>query len=524
MTRTQHAARIVALMIVASGLLGWLARHTGILFADGLRYVEQAKRIDYGALSDGLFRSVDHPAYPVTIALVHRALGSDNGPEAWQAAAQIAAILAGIALMMPLYLVTLELFGDRAAWLACLLAIMVPQTGHVLADALSESTFLLFWLWGLWTALRFLRDGAFGWLPPMIGFAALAYLSRPEGLLLPAALVATLGLLPLLRSTRMNWPRWWAAIGFLVLGPGMLIGPYVAMKGGLGTKPAVQRMLGTAPRSAPDAVERQRPLDPNQSTARTYAQAGRAVLIAIRDAATLPVLALAALGFARAWPPGVRSRAWLLLGVIAVASVLALIRLHATGGYCSPRHAMVLAFLLFPAAAAGLDGVLRSAAIPGRWLGLGEGRFTAGPAVWALVLVGFGAWCAPNTLAPLNDSNAGYRDAGYWLKQNVPATAWVVDVTGWSLFYGERPGYTFANLDDTARDPNIRWVIAREAHLRGPWRYCDRLRRLVGEREPIVIFPVDPRPKQSKVFVFDLLSAPIQQARAEPGPIQPDRR
>ena len=72
----------------------------------------------------------------------------------------------------------------------------VPLTGHVFADALSESTFLLFWTWGYWTALRFLREGRFVWLPPTIGLAVLAYLSRPEGLLLLLALAATLGILP----------------------------------------------------------------------------------------------------------------------------------------------------------------------------------------------------------------------------------------------------------------------------------------------------------------------------------------
>ncbi len=132
----------------------------------------------------------------------------------------------------------------------------MPLTGHVLPDVLSEGTFLLFWTWGLYAALRFLREGSFAWLPPTIGFAALAYLARPEGLLLPMALVACLAAMPILRSTRMLWPRWWAAVGFLVIGPALLVGPYVAMKGGLGTKPAIARLLGTAPKSAATAVER----------------------------------------------------------------------------------------------------------------------------------------------------------------------------------------------------------------------------------------------------------------------------
>lgn len=504
MTRTQHAARLVSLMVLAAALLGWLGKTTEILFADGLRYIDQARRIDAGSLADGLVKAVDHPAYPVAIVGVHRVLGGDE-PEGWQIAAQVASILAGVLLVVPLYLVALEVFGARAAWLSVLLTYAVPLTGHVLADALSESTFLLFWSWGVWSALKFLRHGSFGWLMPTIGFGALAYLSRPEGLLLPGALVATLALMPLLRSTRLNWPRWWAAVGFLVIGPGLLVGPYVAMKGGLGTKPAVQRLLGTAPKSPADAVERQRPLDPNQSTAKTYAVAAKAMLLAVRDAATVPVLVLAVIGLAVAWPPGDRARAWLFLGLIVGAAALALVRLHATGGYCSPRHAMVLALLLAPPAARGMDQLVRSIVIPGRWLGLEDGRYTAGPAVWVAILIGLGAWLAPATLAPVNAGFGGYREAGLWLRRDAVAPGSpVVDVTGWSLYYGQRYGYTFANLGQAPADPGIRWLVAREAHLTGPWTYCQELRDLVDGLEPVKTFPEHVGPRQAKVLVFDL--------------------
>src|SRR5205823_5759240 len=180
-------------------------------------------------------------------------------------------------------------------------------------------------------------------------------------------------------------------------------------------------LLGTAPKSAADAVERQRPLEPGQSTAKTYGLAVKAMWEAVRDAVTIPLFPLILVGLAVSLPPGPRARAWLFLTIIAVATMLALVRLHATGGYCSPRHAMVLALLLFPAAAAGLAFLLRSVAIPARWLGMGEGRFTLGPAVWVLVLAGLIAWQAKAALAPLNADLAGYREAGAHLaKQATP--------------------------------------------------------------------------------------------------------
>ena len=515
MTGRQHAARIVLLMGGVFALLGWNASHTAVMFNDGLRYIDQAHRLDAGSLRDGLLRAVDHPAYPTTIVLIHRFQGGNGSPQSWQSAAQGASVIAGALWVAPLYLVAVELFGGATAWLAVVLAFLVPQTGHVLADVLSESTFLLFWTWGLYTALRFLRLGRFAWLPPTIGFAAMAYLARPEGLLLPMALVASLGAMPLLRSTRLVWPRWWAAVGFLVIGPALLVGPYIAMKGGLGTKPAVARLLGTAPKSAATAVERQRPLDPNQSTATTYLMATRAMAEAVRDAVSIPLLPFVVVGLAMAWPPGDRSRCWLFVTTILIASALALIRLHATGGYCTPRHAMIVAYLLIPAAAHGLGTLMGNVTIPGRWLGLDDGRYAPGPAIWAVVLGGLALYAWHDLTAPINESMAGYREAGAWVTAHVPAGEKVADVTGLSLFYGDRPGYTFANVIDASKDADLRYIVVREAHLKGPWPYCEQLRSLVGDRKPVATYPADPKKRQAKVFVFDRSPTVAQVGGAE---------
>jgi hypothetical protein len=487
-THRQHAARIVLLMGCAAGLLGWDAGHSAVMFNDGLRYIDQARRIDRGDLKEGLLKAVDHPAYPLAIAGAHRFLGSAETPEGWERAAQVASITAGVLWVAPLYLVSVELFGGASAWLSVLLAFLVPLTGHVLADVLSEGTFLLFWTWGVYTALRFLRDGSFRWLPPTIALAALAYLARPEGLLLPLALVACLGVIPLMRSTRMVWPRWRAAVAFLVIGPAVVVGPYAAFKGGLGTKPAIARLLGTAPKSAATAVERQRPLDPDQGTVTTYLLATRAMAVAVKDAVSLPLLPFVVVGFLLAWPPGDRSRCWLFVSIALVASALALIRLHATGGYCTARHAMVMAYLLIPAAASGIHRLVNKVTIPGKWVGLDDARYAAGPAVWGLLLGGLGLFYAPQTLAPINEAMAGYREAGAWVK-TLPAGAKVADLTGLALFYGGHPGYTFADITDAPVDGSLRYVVVRDAHLNGPWPYSEKMRAIVGDLKPVATYP-----------------------------------
>jgi hypothetical protein len=277
-------------------------------------------------------------------------------------------------------------------------------------------------------------------------------------------------------------------------------------KGGIGTKPAVRRLLGTEAKSAPDAVERARPLDPAQSTARTYAEAGKAVFSAVREAVTTPLLVLGIVGvfgaIRRTW--ATQGRLWLLMGIIATASIFALMRLHATGGYCSARHAMILALPLILAAGSALDRILTLLPIPGRWFGLGpEEKFEAGPILWIGAIVGFVALNFAAFSEPVNFSKAGYKDAGAWVAEHVPPGEKVVDVTGLTLFYSGHPGYTFANLIQAPQDPNLHWVVVRDNHLRGPWTYCKRLGSLVEGLNPVATFPADAKPGQARVYVFE---------------------
>ncbi len=354
MSLQSHLVRIGLLMSAAAILLIWLAAGTEVMFADGLRYVAQAQKIDQGSWSEAMVRAADHPAYPLAIAAAHRIAGG-TGPIAWQAAAQGASILAGVLLVVPLYLFAFELYGSRAAWLACLLTYLVPLTGHVLADVLAEGTFLLFWMTGCWTALRFLREGRTAWLAATIVLAGMAYMTRPEGLLLPLALAGTLVLMVCRSSARFSWPVWSRSVLLLIVGPLLLAGPYVLLRGGIATKPAVARLLGLSGQSHAMAVERERPLDPDQSTLMTYLLAGRAAARSVQGAVSLPLLVLAFVSVFAAGGSDVQGRKHLLVGLILGGWLLALVRLHVTGGYCTPRHALIFALPVIVAAARGLN-------------------------------------------------------------------------------------------------------------------------------------------------------------------------
>ncbi|MGE3818548.1 MAG: ArnT family glycosyltransferase [Isosphaeraceae bacterium] len=501
--RPPHAVRVGLLMGFVAALLTWQVRHTEIFFADGLRYIAQARRIDGGQGPSAIRKAVDHPVYPIAIVATRRGLGLTDDPEGWQAAAQIASAIAGVLLVVPLYQVARRLFGGSAAWLGVALVYLTPVPARVLGDALSEGTFLLFWTWGVWAALRHLREGSTRWLAVAVALSGLSYLVRPEGLLGPLALTAVLGLSQLFPATRLPARRWWRGVVFLGIGAAALVGPFVAFKGGIGTKPAVARLLGLAPASRPDAVERERPLDPNQSALQTVGLAARATLQSIRDAVTVPLLPFSALGIAVTSRRRGRTdaRVWLFLAVIFSGSTLALMRLHATGGYCTPRHAMLVALPLFAAAGEGFRVVAAGLSR------LARRRFSTSPrSVRFLlnggVLLAVAAWNAPEILTPLNEGKGAYRDAGLWLRTQTKPDERVVDVTGWALFHGDRGGYTFADLHAAQGDPALRWIVVRDAHLTGPWGYCDHLRGLVREATLVARFPANRRRRASRVSIY----------------------
>jgi hypothetical protein len=303
----------------------------------------------------------------------------------------------------------------------------------------------------------------------------------------------------------MSAARRWRAIGVLVVGPIVLAGPFMLIKGGISTKPSMLRVLGLGSAAPAMAVERERPLEPGQTASKTIGLATRALLRSVLGATALPLLLLAPLGIYTGCSSPLGRRQWLFLGTIVGLSALAMIRLHAMSGYCTPRHAMVIAWILIPASAAGLDGLVRLLArLSRRW----SDKLASSPRFEsALKVVSLGSLLAlwgPAAIAAIDPGFRGYRQAGEWLASSARPGEGMVDPKGYSLFYANKPGYTFATLAQGTHDPNVRWVIAHESLIFGPWDYSKSIRTLVGDRRPIHIFPTTPMRRVSKVYVYDL--------------------
>jgi hypothetical protein len=506
-TTLQHAARVGLLMTGAAALLGWLIRHNETSFADGLRYIHRAEQIQLEGWQSGFAHGIDHPLHPIGIAVVHAILGGD-GPASWQRAALVLCFASVVLLVVPTYLVTLDLFGEKAAWMGCVLVLVNPIVGYVVINVLSECTLLLWWMFGLWAAVRFLRDGRFVWLPLATGFGALAYLTRPEGMLLPAGLGATLVILPLLRASRINWPRWWLAMSFLLGGLILVVGPYIAIKGGIGTKPGIAKVLGLAPRSDPLGLERERPLLSNQSEWETYWIATIRMLKVFRAAVTPPVFPFALLGLLLAGAARPQIRAHLFLAITLAAAGCALARLHVTAGYCTVRHGLIPGIILTLAAAYGMTWLMDRVSIPGRWLALAHQRLRPGPAVWAALIAVFVVIPNVRSSGPLNPGPFSvYHQTGEWLAQHTRDNEQILDLTDWSLYFSRRGGYFFANIYQAPVDPATRWIVVRKPHIEGHWAYTRVVRELIGARQPVALVPPVASSRQIQIRIYDRQSS-----------------
>lgn len=509
MTLQEHAQRLGWLLTAVAALMIWRVSSAEVISADGLRYITQAKKISSGDWNGGLLGSVDHPMYPLQIAAVRSIAGLPETPFGWQNAAWTASLIYSILLVIPLYLVGRELFGDSQAWLGVLAIFAVPMTSQILPDALSESTFLHFWSWSLYFALRFLNRGNPRWLVGVALAGALAYWTRPEGLLICIALVFTILICPILPQTRIDWPRFGQVLTILIVATALFSVPMMISRGTIGTKPAIAKVLGLKQRSGKFAVEREKPLDSNKTELEIWMDASVAYYRSTKQLTTDAGLFLALAGLI-VWrrPNAAMARKSLFVFIILCASALALIRLHATQGYCAPRHTMIPSQLLLMAAGSGLYWLSNRLLdrVSGLQRGSSETRLEPGPLLWVAIGITWAIFHGRVFMKPIGNDALGYRQAAEFLSNRLQANEHVADLTGWTPYYADRPGYTFATINEAFHDPYLRYVVVREAHLIGPWDYCRTMERLTSGAIKIAQFP-DPvsyqRPRQSRVLLFE---------------------
>ena len=257
-TRRDFAC-VLILLAVAVALRAWQLTHTTVASRDSIGYARIAWRLEHGDWKKVIPHASQHPLYPLALLAVSwpvRHFLPDDLPLAMQLSAQLSSGIAGVLLVIPMFLLGKHLFDRRVGFGGTLLFQCLPSGGRVLGDGLSEALFLLFAAW----ALVLCRPGisvSRSWL--WFGLAGLAsglsYLTRPEGLILAAAM----GVVLVGAQAVVRWRRpWWnlaACCATLTVATLLVAGPYMALIGGLTVKQAANRVgekLRTAYLRAPD--------------------------------------------------------------------------------------------------------------------------------------------------------------------------------------------------------------------------------------------------------------------------------
>jgi hypothetical protein len=500
-SRWRDFGSLALLVLVLAGLRTWLAWHTEVAARDSIGFIhiawEMQRCRSWSDCCEVVRSAEQHPGYPLVILAaswpVHQ-LTAGREEDVMQRAAQVASIIAGLLLVVPTYYLGKELFDRRVAFWAVLLFQLLPACNRVLGDGLSEATFLLCAVTALYLAVRALRTTA---APLWFGLAGLcggcAYLVRPEGAVVVAAIGAALLAVQAVRGWRRPWRSWLACAASLVLAAVVVGGPFVLITGKLTTKPAGEYLDGAAERAdlqTPPSAAGMASVAPDQpllaSVLGVWRMAGKTHLPKVW-------WGLWALGYELykgfyyvLWVPALlglwwfRGRfrshpgTWALLALCLTMGLL-LWWLAVRAGYISDRHTLLLLLC-------GCFWAVAALQVIAAWLGRTlwrQGTLAAagerGPRWCApLLLLVLAAAMLPKTLEPLHYNRSGFRAVGYWLADHTQPTDFVLDPYSWADYYAGRVLLT-GHVHPTPPDHTATWYVVWEesvnAHprLEGWW-------------------------------------------------------
>jgi hypothetical protein len=369
----------------------------------------------------------------------------------------------------------------------------LPESGHVLSDAISDPLYLLLTATALLLAMYAVAQKS----PRQYGlcgfFVGLAYLVRPEGVLVLAATALVMLAMQLVPRWRCSWKRWSLCAATLVLAALATGSPYYLVTGNITNKPTGNHFLGQSLQASGIEAEPDRATTGSPLLASVLAvhidQEGSLVARAIRGAKAMCAEIAHSYQYI-GWLPAFLGLWWCrdrFRQVPGTWITLLLLVLHGgvvwwltmKAGYVSDRHILLLVLgtiylavavvilipfriqdwlrkqaqasnprqQLLPAglekpapALAGLPSSTRWEAEPA----LPE-RGTAYPPLWLqaslwslillLLLTGAGL---SRTMRPLHAHRRGHHLAGQWLAKHTAAVDMIHDDHCWAHYYAGR--------------------------------------------------------------------------------------
>jgi 4-amino-4-deoxy-L-arabinose transferase-like glycosyltransferase len=257
---------LLILLLLATSIRGWLLFHTEVTSRDSIGFERYAWELEHKKWKEAVRSNIHHPLYPLTVLAVsvpvqHFLGGSDL--EVWQLSAQLASGLAGILLVVPMFFLGKGLFDRRVGFWSAAIFQCLPVGARVMSDALSESVFLLASATALLLALRGfsktqhqhsepqghahwcvfgLRVSDFGFIGCGL-FSGLAYLTRPEGILIVIAVAMVFVGRWIFVDQQVPWRRKLQQLWALALATAVVAGPYIAIIHGFSNKTTTRELL-----------------------------------------------------------------------------------------------------------------------------------------------------------------------------------------------------------------------------------------------------------------------------------------
>ncbi len=168
---------LITLLLLAIGVrILWALLSHPVIEEEGVYYAHMAENLVKGKL---FFSFADQPLFTLLIAGFHY-FGLDS-----EFAGRCISIGFGAALLLPMALIALRLYGREVAYIVAGLSAFHPFLICISTCVLSEATFLFFLMLGIYFVLSSLAQAG-RYRPALSGFLfGLAYLTRVEGIVFP---------------------------------------------------------------------------------------------------------------------------------------------------------------------------------------------------------------------------------------------------------------------------------------------------------------------------------------------------
>ncbi|VTS03807.1 ArnT family glycosyltransferase [Tuwongella immobilis] len=533
-TRTPTPSRwhIPTLLVIALLVHGWIIANTEVAARDSIGFIRYAMQFDQPPPDPAdpnrqltrleIIRRAEHPpGYPLMVWLMSipvRAIAGGPTPENMVLATQLVSALAGILLILPMYRLVQRMFDSTAAFRAVAIFQCLPVPAEITSDGLSDGLYLLAVVSALAFAAGSFREQSSA---PLLGAGictGLAYLVRPEGVLLMAAIGGMLIAAVFLRQ--ITWKLWIRRMVLLGIGAASIALPYIALIGKLTNKATGSVLVRTlqgedarptwhmdTPTSFRDTITKQ-PIAAwwTQGFDNSEGRILWAVQVLIGEtskSAHYVPFALGVIGIVVLLPRWRRDPVMLMPLILGGLNAALLIFMGSRIGYISERHTLWLATLMVIFAAGYLPTFAQWLT---RWPTSPRSFTAMGYAQTLTILILISG--IPGWIKPLHANRKAHHIAGHWLAANTdPHSERIFDPFCWADYYAGRVFQEgWIRLDDSTP----LYVIVEPKNLTPHSRLpaLDQAKDMIRSGKPVFHWPENVPLEQSRVAIYRVV--PVQ--------------